>query len=625
MFAGIHGGVRMLVAYDLETSLIKPGVLAPRLACGSFAWDEQAEVLDATNTILRVREHLAAGDTFVTQNGAYDFAVIMREAPDLAPAIFAAYSAGSVCDTKIREQLLDIHNGALKPRGYSLKDIAKKYLDKDLDKATWRLGYGPLIGTPLNTWPHGAIAYAREDSVATLGVHAKQQLRAREIDYTDDPQHIVDERAQCRAAFALHLAGVWGARTDPATVAEVLKEANRERSALVVILKQAGVMRPDGQRDLAAVRELVKQHYPGKVPTTGKGAINTTREVLEACQHPTLTALAEFSGWDKIVGTYGPVLQAGTSVPINPSWQVLAETGRTSCREPNFQNLPREGKVRECFVPRPGYTYVSCDYAIAELCSLAQTTLDMFGHSAMAAALQAGKELHLDMAASILGISYDEAVRRKKEPKVKDARQLAKAANFGLPGGLGPDKFVAFARASYGVQITRKQAEDLKKEWLKKYPEMVKYFRHISVLVGPAQNGSVRLRKSGRIRGGVWFTNAANTYFQGLTADGAKAAMYEVSRECYSVPESPLYRSRVVFFVHDELILEVPDHLITGAAKRLQAVMCEQMARYTPDIPVTAKPHAMKSWYKNAEATWQDGELLPWSPQIVAPPAAHDA
>lgn len=52
------------------------------------------------------------------------------------------------------------------------------------------------------------------------------------------------------------------------------------------------------------------------------------------------------------------------------------------------------------------------------------------------------------------------------------------------------------------------------------------------------------------------FTQAANTMFQGLTSDGAKAAMWEVARRQFTEPKSALYGTRNVNFIHDELIAE---------------------------------------------------------------------
>ena len=103
-------------------------------------------------------------------------------------------------------------------------------------------------------------------------------------------------------------------------------------------------------------------------------------------------------------------------------------TGRTSSVKPNLQNPPRKGGIRECFVARHGYYFAFCDYSFIELCTLAQSCLEYFGWSHMADAINAGLDPHLDMAASMLGIDYDEAKRRKKadDPQIAEYRQLSK-------------------------------------------------------------------------------------------------------------------------------------------------------------------------------------------------------
>src|SRR4029077_4189500 len=54
---------------------------------------------------------------------------------------------------------------------------------------------------------------------------------------------------------------------------------------------------------------------------------------------------------------------------------------------------------------------------------------------------------------------------------------------------------------------------------------------------------------TGRIRGRVHYSQARNTPFQGLAADGAALALFALVREGF----------RVVGFVHDEVLVELPD------------------------------------------------------------------
>jgi len=189
-------------------------------------------------------------------------------------------------------------------------------------------------------------------------------------------------------------------------------------------------------------------------------------------------------------------------------------------------------------------------------------------------------------------------------------------ADFGFPGGLGWSSFQSYARKAWAVELTGEQAKQLKRYWLAHFPEMVDYFRWMSDLM-EAGDGQAAVQQfmSKRWRGKCFYTQGCNTLFQGLTADAAKAALFEVSRRCYTVPSSALYGCRPVLFVHDEIITEAPREQAAEAALEKEKVMVEIYQRYTPDVRITADAHLMDRWSKDAEATYDErGKLVPWQP-----------
>ncbi len=109
------------------------------------------------------------------------------------------------------------------------------------------------------------------------------------------------------------------------------------------------------------------------------------------------------------------------------------------------------------------------------------------------------------------------------------------------------------------------------------------------------------------------FCDGANTLFQGLAADGAKNALFRVAHECYVDQGTALFGTRPVVFVHDEIIAEVPADIAHEASERLAVVMCQAMAEYVPDVPITAKPALMERWLKAAEPVYANGRLVPWT------------
>lgn len=267
----------------------------------------------------------------------------------------------------------------------------------------------------------------------------------------------------------------------------------------------------------------------------------------------------------------------------------------------------------------PGFLFVSVDYDTLELRALAQVCLWLFGKSRMAEVIRLGRDLHLQMAADMLRIPYEEAHARykAKDPVLKKARDAAKVAGFGYPGGLGAKTLVDYARTGYGVILTEAQSVELKRDYLATWPEMPHYFRWISGKVG---TGDAELTQfvSKRVRGGLGYCDGCNTLFQGLAADGAKRALFRVAEECYVDRGTALFGSRPVAFIHDEIIAEVPEDIAHEAAGRLAVVMCESMAEYIPDVPITASPALMARWFKGAEAVFDANErLVPWVPQAA--------
>jgi len=622
------------IAIDTETWLIAPGRLAPKLVCVSYYDGSRGGVLNAEIGAAYVQDWLSQSDvTLVGHNIAFDFGVLVQHAPHLAPLVWQAYDKGRVFDTQVYEQLrkvalgwhrLDPTTGKM-PR-YALAALVSEYLGEQVEgksgEDVWRLRYAELDGVLIKEWPREAYEYAKLDAQYTWRVYSRQ-VADWEKQAADRGLCSVlpNTEEQFRYAWSMHLMSAWGIRTDARMVNRLEADLGVAVTAAMDQLKAKGIYRPKGTKDMAVVRAIVEKAYADKgiePPRTPKGAVSTSAQTLTGSGHPDLELLASISGEQKLLNTFIPILRSGTELPINPRFNPLVASGRSSCRNPNLQNQPRREGVRDCYIPREGYVFAACDYHVAELCSLAQILLERYSYSKMADAIQQGRELHLETAAGILGISYDEVRARHKrgDKKVKEARQLAKAANFGFPGGLGADSFVAFAKASYGLDIETEDARRLKKKWLERYPEMDRYFQDIAT---SCTRGGGRFTftqpRSGRLRGDVGFCDGCNSGFQGLTADGAKAALHEVVRECYIDYNTPLFGCRPVAFIHDEIILEVPEDRGHEAAMRLAEMMIKGMQKYTPDIPCRADAHLMRRWYKAAEPVRNNrGRLIPWEP-----------
>jgi DNA polymerase-1 len=171
-----------------------------------------------------------------------------------------------------------------------------------------------------------------------------------------------------------------------------------------------------------------------------------------------LREYANFSQMSKVLSADVPMLMRGLDYPIHTHFDIV-ESGRTSSASPNIQNPRRLTGVRECFVPREGKIFIDADESALELRTVAQVCKRFVGYSKLADVLNTGKDPHTALAAQMMGIPYDDAVRRKSEPEVDNWRTAAKGMNFGFPGGLGAASFPAFAWRAYKVRVTEEQVK----------------------------------------------------------------------------------------------------------------------------------------------------------------------
>ncbi len=269
---------------------------------------------------------------------------------------------------------------------------------------------------------------------------------------------------------------------------------------------------------------------------------------------------------------------------------------------------------RECFVPRPGFVFCDNDYDGLELRTMSQMMIDNFGKSIMGPLLNQGLDVHLDFGAWLmLGLSYEQALARKKDPDVKGARQVAKPCNFGLGGGMGAVRLGATAKKDYGIVRPLPFWQNAHSRWRERW-QMHPHFAWAQAMTRNGGRARVKQLRVDRWRGGMGYCDTSNAPFQGLGSDAAKDALFEVVRACYDATrQSPLYGSRVVNFVHDQIITEVP---ISGAhecAMAQTALMIEAANRYLPDVPATTTPSLCRRMSKGATTLYDaHGRLLVW-------------
>ena len=622
------------VALDTETRLIEQGRLDPDLVVCSVSaefepelWHHQEPSTEAHLCALFLDEDVAV----VGANFSFDAAVIMRRYPSLVLPMFRAYRAGRVLDVQLAQKLIDLAHGEMDGythptqgyirHSYSLAALHERYGFGTLEKDEWRLKYGNLITTPLESWPEGAKKYALDDADATLRVWHAQQAHA---------EFLTDLAAQTRAALALHLQSCVGMITDARAVAAYIEELGTEIERCRQLLVVEQIVRPNGSKDTKKAKAFMLKacEEAGIEPKlTAKEGISLDAEACRDVADPVMLAYSTFTSAKTTLSRAETLKLGSQGLPLQTSYNVLVNNGRTSSREPsaplvgmNLQNLPRGGKLRECFVARPGFVFCSVDYTGAELHTFAQVENWVTGRSLMGEALNAKKDLHCLLAATMLGCSYEECFENKSRSPYKEARQLAKAGNFGYLGGMGAKKFMLQSNKvakKKSDRIDLATAQRVKRSWEQTWQPQ-EYFAWINSLFGDCPGGLTTVKQfvSERVRGRVDYTAAANTFFSGLAADGGKAACFDLAEACYADESSVLYGARPLLYIHDEIVAELHEDKAHEQAFAMRDLQVAAFNRFTPDFPVRAEPAVMKRLYKAAEAVYsEDGKILCWEPK----------
>jgi hypothetical protein len=359
----------------------------------------------------------------------------------------------------------------------------------------------------------------------------------------------------------------------------------------------------------------------GKFHKATKGKpkqIQMTDAALEKItfDHPFISTFKAYGHENKIRKTYlsenprdavGQEIfeRIGVDGRVHPKFKGMVKTGRTSCSEPNLQNVPRAEGVRGIYVPTPGYLFFACDYSQAELCALAQNCYTKFGFSKMLEVINSGEDLHMWLGRELYlreGHTPEEWDARSKKEK-KEYRQLSKALNFGAPGGLGAPTFVNYAKG-YGCTITRDEAKDLIDFWKNEaFPEVALHLNPPPDGEAWGENDFGEKEKfsvyrgettTGRIRSKASYCSACNYAFQGLAADGAKYAMWHLWKHKY----------RMVNFIHDEVIFELKedDPMLHEKIQHIKDVMLYGMRLVLPDVTgLQCEGALMRRWHKEAE------------------------
>lgn len=248
---------------------------------------------------------------------------------------------------------------------------------------------------------------------------------------------------------------------------------------------------------------------------------------------------------------------------IHPSFGLTnVHTGRTSCSNPNLQQVPRTKDIRGLFHGSPGTVLFEADYSQLELRIAAhyakdQTMLNIYRH---------GGDIHTTTAKLFTG---------GREP-TKEERGKAKAVNFGFLYGMMAKKFVDYAFNSYGVKFTQQEATQYREAYFAKYSRLLAWHHEMETLCelqGGVANLFGRFRKlpliysSNKWERASAARRAINTPVQGSGSDLLISAVTQVDKELSK------YGVKVGATVHDSIIGEIPKDIVDDIVPEIKRIM----------------------------------------------------
>jgi DNA polymerase I-like protein with 3'-5' exonuclease and polymerase domains len=489
----------------------------------------------------------------VAHNAAFDLAFL---------AEMGFTPAGPVHDTLLLARLLV----AGTYEKCDLAAVVQREVGQTLDKAEQRSNWsGPLTD--------GQLRYAARDVEVLVPLHQALTAKVRQAKLEEVA------RIETRALPAFTWLGRSGIAFDSGAWGALAAEAEAALREATEGLDRAAPPRPDrleGQDGWDWDSTLqVKRAFAA----VGVELDSTEDEVLSGVDHPMAALLREHRAARRRVSNYGADWNKAVADDgrIYAGWiQLGSRAGRTSCRTPNLQQVPRDGRYRRCFVAPPGRVLVKADYSQLQL----RIAAKIADEKAMLDAYARGEDLHTRTARQITG----------KAEVTKADRQVAKALNFGLLFGMGAQRLQESAKSEYGVDMTLEEARDYRRAFFEAYPGLARWHRR----QGNSKAAECRTL-AGRRRllddKTPHYTDRLNSPVQGTEADGAKLAMallWERRDQCPgAVP---------VIFNHDEIVVECDEGQKEAAAGWLRRAMLDGMAPLTAPVPVEVEVTIAASW-----------------------------
>lgn len=267
---------------------------------------------------------------------------------------------------------------------------------------------------------------------------------------------------------------------------------------------------------------------------------------------------------------------------LHPSFNITADTGRTTCKNPNIQQVPQESTLRNVITCPKGRKFIEVDMSQAEL-----RVASIFSEDEnMIHAYQSGSDLHQKTMELIKG-----GKKPKDDQQAKRWRTEAKSANFGLLYGMSAKTYQEYAKG-YGMNITLEEAEDIRDDFFNSYPrllDMHKKFVEYAKKYGYTYSPIGRKRFLPNLKSKNWKDvseaerQAINTPVQGFASDLVISALADILED-ESLDKS---KYKIIGSVHDAILVEADEDVAEEYAKKVKEHMENPSVLEICDIEIT--------------------------------------
>ena len=554
-----------ILGLDIETGGLDPLIHPTR--CVQIADQATAYVFDlATVDPITLWGLMNCSKQFVAHNGLFEYRSLKRLLID--PAVLHDSMLMARC-------VFGLQSG----KYLSLADTASRVLDISVDKTVrlsdW-MAPGPLSPAQIN--------YAALDAVLAyrLAFPLRDQLRA-----TGQAKAYSLMMGALPTVGSHMLAGVgFDSEGHLRLIEEWKAEAMAARDLLDATMPG---INPDSPPQLSA---WLTRHLPADLlaawPKTAGGQLATDADTLTSFDGIP-AELRQYKKAGKLLSTYGAKYRGHihpTTGRIHADYSIAGTVGgRFRCAGPNLQNPPRLAAFRRLFQPsHEMYRMVVADYSQVELRIAALLAQD----GAMLQAYRDGVDLHRLTASITSGVPLADVS--------KEQRQAAKAINFGLIYGMQPPGLRAYAKSTYGVDMSPEAARQAHAAFFQHYQGIHRW--HLNTKARGTHDKTVRtvgglIRDMGRESGGWKLTNALNTPVQGSGAEVLLLALAKLPAALSGLD------CRVVHHVHDEILIECAETEVEQAKAALQHAMTSAFDELFPGNGISAdlvEAHDGRTW-----------------------------